>query len=104
MDGKSRINRRIFIATATVAALPLFALGSIEAMAQTTITVMTGAQDLNAALIAEFEAQNPDIKVNHILTDMTRLNTMLAAGAPPDLVTGPAVGSANTMLAGWRPT
>ena len=100
MDGKSHINRRVFIATAAVVALPLFALGTVEAMAQTTITVMTGAQDLNEALIADFEAQNPDIKVNHILTDTTRLNTMLAAGNPPDLVTGPAVGSANNNARG----
>lgn len=95
MDGRSRISKRAFIVAAATVAIPLLALGSIEAKAQTTITVMAGANDLSDAMIAEFEGQNPDIKVNLILTDATRLNTMLAAGNPPDIATGPAVGSAN---------
>jgi multiple sugar transport system substrate-binding protein len=56
---------------------------------------MTGAQDLSKEQVAEFEKQNPGIKVNLILTDATRLNTMLAAGNPPDIAVGAAVGSAN---------
>ena len=61
----------------------------------TTITLMAGAQDLSKDQIADFEKKNPGIKVNVINTDATRLNTMLAAGNPPDIATGPAIGSAN---------
>ncbi|MBI4901314.1 MAG: sugar ABC transporter substrate-binding protein [Actinobacteria bacterium] len=61
---------------------------------------MAGAQDLPADMIADFEGKNPGIKINHILTDPTRLNTMLAAGNPPDIASGPAVGSANNNARG----
>lgn len=67
---------------------------------ETTIDVMVGAQDLTKEQIAEFEADNPGIKVNLILADPTRLNTMLASGNPPDIATGGAVGSANTNARG----
>jgi multiple sugar transport system substrate-binding protein len=61
----------------------------------TTIDVMAGAQDVSEDQIAEFEAANPDIKINMVLYDATRLNTMLAAGDPPDITVGTGVGSAN---------
>ncbi|KRF21826.1 hypothetical protein ASG95_20570 [Phycicoccus sp. Soil803] len=60
-----------------------------------TVTLMAGAQDLSKEQIAEFEKLNPGITVKLILTDATRLNTMLAAGNPPDVAVGGAVGSAN---------
>ena len=62
---------------------------------ETTLTVMVGAQDLTKEQIAEFEKNNPGIKINHIIADPTRLNTMLASGNPPDISSGAAVGSAN---------
>lgn len=66
----------------------------------TTLTLMAGAQDLSPEQIAEFEELNPGIKINVINTDPTRLNTMLAAGNPPDIATGPAIGSANNNARG----
>lgn len=65
-----------------------------------TVTAMLGAQDLSKEQIAEFEKLNPGIKVKLILSDPTRLNTMLASGTPPDIVAGGAVGSANTNARG----
>ena len=62
---------------------------------KTTLDVMIGAQDLTKEQKAEFEAENPGIKVNIITYDATRLNTMLAASNPPDVAFGNAVGSAN---------
>ena len=62
---------------------------------ETKLNVMVGAQDLSKDQIAEFEKDNPGIKVNLILFDATRLNTMLASGNPPDIAVGGAVGSAN---------
>jgi multiple sugar transport system substrate-binding protein len=74
--------------------------GGGDASGESTITVMAGAQDLPDALIADFEQKNPGIKVNLVLSDPTRLNTMLAAGTPPDIASGPAVGSANNNARG----
>ena len=62
---------------------------------ETTLDVMIGAQDLTDEQKAEFEADNPGIKVNIIAYDQARLNTMLASNEPPDVSFGNAVGSAN---------
>jgi multiple sugar transport system substrate-binding protein len=62
---------------------------------ETTLDVMVGAQDLSDEQIAQFEKDNPGIKINVVLYDGARLNTMLAAGNPPDITFGNAVGSAN---------
>jgi multiple sugar transport system substrate-binding protein len=61
---------------------------------------MFGPQDLSKKQIADFEAKNPDIKIRFLLSDPARLNAMLASGNPPDIVIGPAVGSANTNARG----
>ena len=62
---------------------------------ESTLDVMFGAQDLTEEQIAEFEADNPGVKINVIVYDQARLNTMLASGNPPDVAFGNAVGSAN---------
>lgn len=102
MGDTAMIRRRGLLATAALAAtIPLFvgctAGGNTGngSDGDTTITLMAGAQDLTEEQIAEFEDLNPGIKVNVINTDATRLNTMLAAGNPPDITVGGAVGSAN---------
>ncbi|ABS04020.1 ABC transporter substrate-binding protein [Kineococcus radiotolerans] len=79
------------------AALPILSACTSGASSSdgTTLTVMAGAQDLSKEQIAEFEAQNAGVKINVINTDPTRLSTMLGSGNPPDIATGPAVGSAN---------
>ncbi|MFF1253768.1 ABC transporter substrate-binding protein [Pseudarthrobacter sp. NPDC058329] len=107
MNKTTPLSRRGLLATAAVAAMmPLFVGcsagggGGAAAGEKTTITVMTGAQDLTAELIADFESKNPDIKINHIANDPARLNTMLAAGNPPDIAVGGAVGSANVNARG----
>jgi multiple sugar transport system substrate-binding protein len=74
--------------------------GNEGAAGETTVDVMVGAQDLTEEQIAEFEADNPDIKVNLILHDPARLNTMLASGNPPDISVAGAVGSANVNARG----
>lgn len=104
MNVDTRISRRVVVRSlAFAAALPLLAgctVGtpggtSASTSGEATITLMAGAQDLSDKQIAEFEAANPGIKVNLIVLDPTRLNTMLAAGSPPDIVAGGALGSAN---------
>jgi multiple sugar transport system substrate-binding protein len=104
MNVRKQVSRRVVVRSlAFAAALPLLAgctAGSPNGTSsstsgEATITLMAGAQDLTDKQIAEFEAANPGIKVNLIVTDPTRLNTMLAAGSPPDIVAGGALGSAN---------
>ena len=67
---------------------------------KTTLTVMYASNELTKQHIADFERQNPDIKIQFIENDEARLNAMLASGSPPDFVRGAAVGSANNNARG----
>ena len=67
---------------------------------KTTLTVMYASNELTKDHIADFESKNPDIKIQFIENDDTRLNAMLASGNPPDFARGPAVGSANNNARG----
>lgn len=92
--------RRTFVAGTFIAATALLAGctaggGGAGQAGETTLTVMVGAQDLTKEQVADFEKNNPGIKINQVLFDATRLNTMLASGNPPDITVGGAVGSAN---------
>jgi multiple sugar transport system substrate-binding protein len=60
-----------------------------------TLTVMYASNEFTKAYVAEFEKNNPDIKINFVEYDQTRLNAMLASGNPPDFIRGAAIGSAN---------
>lgn len=50
-----------------------------------TLTIMMPPSEITDEVIADFEAANPDIKINLIQFDRTRLTAMLAAGEPPDI-------------------
>jgi multiple sugar transport system substrate-binding protein len=98
MNTRKGIRRGLLATIALAAALPLVAgctAGTSSTPGKTTLTVMTGAQDPTKDQIAEFEKANPDITIKIINFDATRLNTMLAAGNPPDIAVGAAIGSAN---------
>lgn len=71
---------------------------SVSADEDQTISVMYASNELSPEQIAAFEDENPNIKVEFIEFDQTRLNTMLAAGDPPDFVRGAP--SANTFAKG----
>jgi len=58
----------------------------VQAIKSGTITIMSPTGEIPDAFVKGFEAAYPQIKVNQINTDATRLNAMLAAGNPPDLV------------------
>ena len=51
----------------------------------TTVTLMTNNGEITNADIAAFEAKNPNINIQWIVTDGPRFQAMLAAGTPPDL-------------------
>lgn len=51
-----------------------------------TLTIMSPTGEISDDLVKGFEAANPRLKVVQINTDATRLNAMLAAGNPPDVV------------------
>lgn len=51
-----------------------------------TIRTTMGANELSEEQIAEFESQNPGIKVEIVTADDTKLMAMLAAGNPVDVI------------------
>ena len=51
-----------------------------------TLTIMSPTGEITDDLVKGFEAAYPQLKVTQINTDVTRLNAMLAAGNPPDVV------------------
>lgn len=81
------LSRRTFLAglgaTAAVAAAPVLA-GCSTGPAK--LQVMGKAGEITPEVIKQFETKFPDIKITLIETDQTRLNSMTAAGNPPDIV------------------
>lgn len=51
-----------------------------------TLTIMSPTGEITPQFVAGFQKAYPQLKVTQINTDPTRLNAMLAAGNPPDLV------------------
>jgi len=92
------LNRRQFLArSAAVAGAAAgagllgrsVAAGTAEAASAhdtTTITIMSETSEITPAYIAAFEKLHPNIKVNFLADDPTRLSAMFAAGSPPDIV------------------
>ncbi|WP_161490351.1 ABC transporter substrate-binding protein [Agromyces aureus] len=54
----------------------------------TTVTVMYATSEFTKEQVEAFEADNPDIKIDFVEFDTNRLNAMMTAGDPPDLVRG----------------
>jgi len=90
-----RVSRRKLLAGAAGAAGSM-AAGSLfgpelaaaiprRRLAPTTVTLMTNNGEISNADIAAFEAKNPNISIQWIVTDGPRFQAMLAAGTPPDL-------------------
>ncbi len=67
----------------------LFVLVSLFAAGQKdkvkTITLMRDAAEMPDEIIMAFEQKYPDIKVNVVENDFTKLMTMIAGGNPPDI-------------------
>ncbi|MEV4019690.1 extracellular solute-binding protein [Nonomuraea angiospora] len=108
MDPSELISRRrLLVAAGGLAAVPLLSACNAGSSGQSsggkgmvTITVMFGVNDLPKAMIADFEAKNPGIKISLVQFEPARLNAMIASGNPPDIAIGAAVGSANTNARG----
>jgi multiple sugar transport system substrate-binding protein len=60
--------------------------GKVQAAKSGTLTIMIPTGDLPPNFITEYQKAYPGMKINRIDTDPARLNAMLAAGNPPDLV------------------
>ena len=54
--------------------------------AKGTLTIMSVKGEITDAEVKAFQTLYPDVKIKQIDSDPTRLNAMLAAGNPPDLV------------------
>ncbi|MBR7831733.1 extracellular solute-binding protein [Actinospica durhamensis] len=62
------------------------ASAKVQAVKPGTITIMSPTGEITDDLVKGFEQAYPQLKVTQINTDATRLNAMLAAGNPPDVV------------------
>lgn len=58
----------------------------VKAAKSGTLTIMSPTGEITTQFVSQFEKANPGLKVKQINSDPTRLNAMLAAGNPPDLV------------------
>lgn len=76
------------ILTAGALALSGCTTGGAGADGVTTVTVMYATSEFTADQVKAFEDENPDIKIEFVEFDTNRLNAMLTAGDPPDLVRG----------------
>ncbi|GAA4777566.1 extracellular solute-binding protein [Microbacterium gilvum] len=83
-------SRRAFLGGALAAGLSALTLTGCSTNAfsgkSRTITVMTVANEVTDELLASWEAAYPDIGLSFITFDQIRLNSMIAAGNPPDVV------------------
>ena len=52
----------------------------------TTVTVMYNTGEFSPAYVTQFHKLHPDIKINLLNFDQTRLNAMFAASQPPDFI------------------
>src|SRR5438270_13894494 len=103
----STISRRRFLTTSAATVGALAGAGSLldacntstttgpGGKSVTTVTVMYANNEFSQDYINAFEKANPDIKINFIVYDRTRLDAMLAANTPPDFVRGTGLGSAS---------
>jgi multiple sugar transport system substrate-binding protein len=62
------------------------ASSKVQAIKSGTLTIMSPTGEITDDFVAGFQKAYPQLKINQINTDATRLNAMLAAGNPPDLV------------------
>ncbi len=62
------------------------ASSKVQAIKPGKLTIMSIAGEITAASVAAFQKAYPQLKITQINSDPTRLNAMLAAGSPPDLV------------------
>lgn len=105
----AKVSRRRFL-TSSVAGMGTLAGASIlldacntsttSSSGTTTLSVMYNSGEFTPAYIKQFEQLHPNIKINFIAFDQTRLNAMFAAGTPPDFIRASAVGSASTSARG----
>lgn len=82
------IRSRSILAAGTIIAVAAALTGCSTDDGVTTVTVMYTNNEFSSEYVKEFEKENPDIKIKMIEFDQNRLNAMLTAGDPPDLVRG----------------
>ena len=88
MSNRSRSILAAGTLIAVAAALTGCSTAGSNADGTTTVTVMYTSNEFAPEYVEDFESTNPDIKIKLIEFDQNRLNAMLTAGDPPDLVRG----------------
>lgn len=103
MEFSRAVSRRSFVRGAGVlaggvAAVPLLnacggsvgtgstSAAKVQDVKPGTLTIMSPSGEITDDLVKGFEQAYPQLKITQINTDPTRLNAMLAAGNPPDVV------------------
>lgn len=66
-----------------------------------TLVVMVNESDFTKDQQAEFMKANPNITIQRIDVDATKLQAMIAAGTPPDLFVGSGADAASYVKRGW---
>jgi len=80
------MSKRISIFIMSVVILSVSALFIGEAAGKkVTITLMRDAAEMTDEVIKNFESKNPEINVNYVENDLTKLMVMMAGGTPPDI-------------------
>ena len=92
----SRISRRRMLKNTALAAGASFGVGSVleactsspssTSTGPSTLTIMYTDAEIPKSVRDLFMKQNPDIKINMLQYDSSRLNAMFVAGQPPDIV------------------
>ncbi|MFJ6376115.1 extracellular solute-binding protein [Pseudarthrobacter oxydans] len=108
MHTKNHVSRRNFLGgTALLAGFAAAGLtgcsasGSGGSNKSAGLQVMSLANEITQEVIDAWAAEHPDVPLTLIPDDPTRLNSMLAAGTPPDLIRGlGATGTANVASRG----
>lgn len=90
--------------SAPATSAPATAAPAIEApttAGPVTLVVMVAEADFSPAQQAEFMAANPNITIERIDVDNTKLQAMEAAGTPPDLFRASGADTASYVKRGW---
>ena len=78
------LEKRFWILSLTILSILVLLLTTVIS-AKTTITLMRDAAEMPDEVVKKFEELNPDIEVNIVENDFTKLMTMIAGGTPPDI-------------------
>jgi len=80
------MSKKVSVLVISMVVLSMLVLLAGETLGKkVSITLMRDAAEMSDKVIEHFESENPDINVNVIENDLTKLMVMMAGGNPPDI-------------------